>query len=61
MIDYGVAINFLDYLAGTGITNNNNLIMIVNRKVYSIQEVLQKVAENPDLIQYTGGKQRYRF
>ena len=61
MVDYAVTINFLDYLAGNGSLNNNNLILIANRKIYSIQKILMGVTSNPDAIIYTGGKQRSRY
>lgn len=61
MVDYAVTINFLDYLAGNGSLNNNNLILIANRKIYSIQKILMGVTRNPDAIIYTGGKQRSRY
>lgn len=61
MVDYAVALNFLDFLAGKGYTNNNNLILIANRQIYPIQKILISVARNPEAINYTGGKQRSTF
>lgn len=61
MVDYAVALNFLDFLAGKGYANNNNLIVIANRQIYPIQKILMGVARNPEAINYTGGKQRSAF
>ena len=61
LVDYAVALNFLDYIAGNGGVNNNNLILVVNRKIYSISSILSKLAQTPDAVNYTGGKRRYVF
>lgn len=52
----------MDYLAGKGFNSaNNNLILVANRKIYDIAEIIKKVSETPDAIIYNGGKMRYPF
>lgn len=61
LMQYAVASNFLSFLAGDGSLGSNNLILVVNQEIFSISDVLNAVANNPDLIQFDGGKQRFRF
>lgn len=61
MVDYGVKLSFLDALAGNGSEGNNAVFLIYNRQIYSIREILHKVISSPNAINYTGGKQRFKF
>ena len=61
LVDYAVALNFMDYLVGKGFANNNNLILVANRKIYSMKEILMGIADHPEAIEYSGGKMRYPF
>lgn len=61
LVDYAVALNFIDYLVGQGFANNNNLILVANRQIYSMKDILMGVADHPEAIEYTGGKMRYPF
>jgi hypothetical protein len=51
----------MDYLVGKGFADNNNLILVANRKIYSMKEILMGVADHPEAIEYSGGKMRYPF
>lgn len=62
LVNYAVATNFIDYLAGRGFNSaNNNLVLVANRQIYSISEIIKKVSETPDAILYNGGKQRAQY
>lgn len=58
LVDYAVVLNFADFL--TKNANNENLYLL-NNKIWDIAYILQEVANNPDAIEYTGGKQRHQF
>lgn len=53
-VDYAIALNVLDYLAGDGSLYSNNILLIANGRVYSIEQVLQEIAKNPSAISRAG-------
>lgn len=62
LVDCAVANYFMAALVGNKWNSSSkNLILVANRRVYSISEVYEKVLEAPEGIMYDGGKQRYRF
>lgn len=58
LVDYAVVLNFTDFLLNN---QNNNTLYLLNNKIWDIDYILQAVADNPDAIEYTGGKQRFTF
>lgn len=62
LIDYAVAANFLDFLAGDGSLGSNNLVLIINGEIFNIGDIIQMVQQDPDkYIKSQGGMQRFRF
>lgn len=61
LVDYSVLVSFLSFLAGEGTLHNNAMAMVINRQLVPIEKILQAVANNPEAISYTGGKQRFPF
>lgn len=61
MVKYAAVLNFLDFLAGNGLSGNNSIFLIIGKKVYSISSILDRVIQNTDAIQVSGGLQRFRF
>lgn len=61
LVDYVVTLNFIDFLAGNGSRYNNNVLFLLENKLWGIEEILNRVIDNPNAIVYDGGKQRYRF
>lgn len=61
LVDYVVILNFIDFLAGNGSRYNNNALFLINDKIWGIEDILNRVIENPSSILYDGGKQRFRF
>lgn len=68
IVDYGVALNFLDFLVGDNTVGSNNLLMVINNKIYPMEEMIMQVvnaaASSEDglgPIDYSGGKRRDVF
>lgn len=62
LVDYSVAANFLDFLAGDGSLGSNNLALVINGELFSIGDIIEMVQQDPDkYIKSEGGRKRYRF
>ena len=61
IVDYAVITSFLDVLSGIGTTGNNSIALVVNRKIYPVEKILQAVENNPSAIKSSGGRQRAKF
>lgn len=53
-VDYAIALNTLDYLAGDASLYSNNVLLIANGNVYSIEQVLQQIGKNPTALSRAG-------
>lgn len=53
-VDYAIALNTLDYLAGDASLYSNNVLLIANGNVYSIDQVLQQIGKNPSALSRAG-------
>ena len=60
LVDCSVVANFLDTLIAAG-GPNGNLFLLANNRLLGIGDLLNAVIDNPDAIEYTGGKQRSKF
>ena len=62
-VDYAVALNFMDFLAGDGSLYSNNVLLVSKGKVYSIPTLLSALgdAQNFSAITYEGGKPSGRY
>lgn len=58
LMDYVVAANFLDLIAGKGVQGDNVLAMVVNRQLIPLSELLGRLPSSPDAISYSGAKKR---
>lgn len=53
-VDYAIALNIVDYIAGDGSLYSNNILLIANGNVYSMGEVFAQLEQNFDAISRTG-------
>ena len=62
-VDYAVALNFMDFLAGDGSLYSNNVLLVSRGKVYSIPTLLSALGDpqNFSAITYEGGKPSGRY
>lgn len=62
LVDYSVAANFLDFLAGDGSLGSNNLVLVINGELFSIGDIIEIVQQDPNkYIKSEGGRKRFRF
>lgn len=61
LVDFATANWFLQALVGTHRSSAKNLVLVVNRQVYMISDIIKMVANNPTAIQSSGGRKRQTF
>lgn len=61
IVDYAVITSFLDALSGIGTAGNNSIALVINRKIYPVDKILEAVANNPSAIRSSGGRKREKF